>query len=65
MKAPNTISAKPPTGKVKVNFDSANNMSDEDGGDFKPLKIKNVRSRTQDLLKLGSQKLLIRWKLLS
>ena len=40
MKAPNTISAKPPTGKVKVNFDSANNMSDEDGGDFKPLKIK-------------------------
>lgn len=43
MKAPKGMTAKLPTGKVKVNFDGANDISDEDGGDFKPLKIKKRR----------------------
>ncbi|QHS76391.1 U4/U6-U5 snRNP complex subunit SNU66 [Saccharomyces paradoxus] len=42
-KAPKGMIAKLPTGKVKVNFDGANDILDEDGGDYKPLKIKKRR----------------------
>ena len=40
MKVPKPTSVKLPAGKVKVNFDHVNDSSDENGGDFKSLKIK-------------------------
>lgn len=40
MQKTKTKSPKLPMGKIKVNFDEMNNISDEDGGDFKPVKIR-------------------------
>ncbi|CAI4065226.1 hypothetical protein SUVZ_08G3300 [Saccharomyces uvarum] len=56
MNMPKTKSPKLPIGKIKVNFDEMINISDEDDGDFKPVKIRKRKikdSKTSKVRKIN------------
>ncbi|CAI4052275.1 hypothetical protein SKDZ_15G4440 [Saccharomyces kudriavzevii ZP591] len=57
IKVPKPESAKQSVGKIKVNFDDIDNVSDEDGGDFKPLKIKKRKVKDPKSAKTRKSKI--------